>query len=60
MAIPTHYDEHDTPRLTAAVRVDVQLDAKAPWIAQGGKYEFLLYAGREHQTVLARVMVTTK
>jgi len=31
---------------------------KAPWIRKGGKYEFLLYAGKDHQTVLARVTVT--
>ena len=30
----------------------------APWIAKGGHYEFLLYAGKEHKTVLARVAVT--
>jgi hypothetical protein len=31
---------------------------EAPWIKKGGKYEFLLYAGTDHQTVLARVTVT--
>jgi hypothetical protein len=30
----------------------------APWIHRGGKYEFLLYAGTDHKTVLARVTVT--
>ncbi len=30
----------------------------APWIAKGGKYEFRLYAGKEHKTILARVSVT--
>jgi type IV pilus biogenesis protein CpaD/CtpE len=30
----------------------------ANWIAKGGKYEFRLYAGKEHKTILARVSVT--
>jgi hypothetical protein len=32
--------------------------ADAPWIAKTGKYEFVLYAGKDHQTELARVSVT--
>jgi hypothetical protein len=31
---------------------------EAPWINKGAKYEFLLYAGTDHKTVLARVTVT--
>jgi hypothetical protein len=31
---------------------------EAPWIGKARKYEFLLYAGKDHQTVLARVTVT--
>ncbi len=31
----------------------------APWISKGGTYEFRLYAGKEHATVLASVIVTT-
>jgi small neutral amino acid transporter SnatA (MarC family) len=32
----------------------------AAWIAKGGKYEFRLYAGKEHKTILARVSVTSQ
>jgi hypothetical protein len=32
----------------------------APWIAKGGKYEFRLYAGKEHKTILARVAVISQ
>jgi hypothetical protein len=32
----------------------------ATWIAKGGKYEFRLYAGKEHKTILARVSVTSQ
>ena len=31
----------------------------AKWIGKGGKYEFKLYAGKEHSKVLASVTVTT-
>jgi hypothetical protein len=31
----------------------------APWISKGGKYEFKLYAGKDHAKVLASVVVTT-
>jgi hypothetical protein len=31
---------------------------EAPWIHKGARYEFLLYAGTDHKTVLARVTVT--
>jgi hypothetical protein len=32
--------------------------AAAPWIQPGKRYEFRLYAGTEHVTVLARTQVT--
>jgi hypothetical protein len=33
---------------------------KASWINKGRRYEFILYAGKEHQHELARVTVTTQ
>lgn len=32
--------------------------AEAPWIVTGNTYEFLLYAGTDHKTLLGKVTVT--
>lgn len=45
-----------TEKLFAGNRAKGTLEA--PWIGSKGTYEFRLYAGKEHKTVLASVKVT--